>query len=103
MKHALLVAILVTGLAVTSASRAYGKEEAVTGQGSCGKAHETLIKVHEGERIVTYHLVNNDVTKAFHGKICKKPAQVKAEGDVETVDGRLELTPKSIELVKSKP
>ena len=43
--------------------------------------------------------MNNEVSKDFHDKICKKPAQVKATGDVKEVDGKMELTAIKIELV----
>ena len=102
MKNILLAAIAVAGLVIASASRVYAEDKTVTGQASCGKSHETLIKAQDGEETVTYHLVNNQVSKDFHEKVCKKPAQVKATGDVKTVEGRLELTPTSIELVKEK-
>ena len=38
--------------------------------------------------------------KAFHDKICKAPAKVKATGTVKKVNGKNELTPTEIELVK---
>jgi hypothetical protein len=102
MKNALLAAIVVAALALTSASNVYAKEATVIGKGSYDKLHETLIKVHKGDKTITYHLVNNAVTKAFRDKVSKKPAQVKAKGDLQSVNGRLEQTPKSIELVKAK-
>jgi hypothetical protein len=77
------------------------EDKTVTGDGTCIKGHQTAIKVQEGDKAVTYYLVENDVSKDFHGKICAKSAKVRASGDVkEATNGRWELTATKIELVK---
>jgi hypothetical protein len=50
---------------------------------------------------VTYHLTQNEVTKAFAKHLCAEKQKVKATGTVKTVNGKQELTPTKIELVKS--
>ena len=64
------------------------------------KECQNAIKVKEGGKTVTYYLVQNDVSKKFHGKVCKSIEKVKATGTVKEVDGKMELTPTKIELVK---
>jgi len=100
MRKSILTALVVAGLAIASAARAYADDKTITGQGMCSKGHQTVIKAQEGDKAVTYHLANNDVSKSFHDKICQKPAQVKATGEVKEVDGKMELTATKIELVK---
>ena len=99
MKKSILTALVVAGLAMASASRACADEKTVTGVGACGKSHQTVIKVQDGDKTATYYLANNEVSKDFHEKVCKKSAQVKATGDVKEVDGKMELTATKIELV----
>lgn len=98
MKHPILTAFVVAALAIASASRALAEVKTVIGEGACTGAHQTLIKVEEGGKTVTYHLVDNDVSKKFHSKICKTPAKVKATGDVKDSGGKLELSATSIEM-----
>jgi hypothetical protein len=96
-----MTALIVAGLALSTAFSVFADEKTITGEGSCAKSHKTEIKAKEGDKTVTYYLVENEVTKKFHNKICQKAAEVKAIGDVKEVDGKLELTPTKIELVKS--
>jgi hypothetical protein len=96
-----MTALVVAGLALSNAFSAFADEKTITGEGSCAKSHSTVIKAKEGDKTVTYYLVENEVSKKFHDKICQKAADVKATGDVKEVDGKLELTPTKIELVKS--
>ena len=98
MKKSILAAIVVAALAITSVSRSIAEEKTVTGEGACADSHQTQIKVQEGGKTVTYYLVENDVAKKFHSKICKNSAKVKVTGDVKDSGGKLELTATSIEL-----
>jgi hypothetical protein len=98
MKKSIVTALVVAGLAIASASRVFADEKTIIGEGSCGQAHQTVVKVQQGDKTVVYYLANNEVSKDFHPKICKKPAQVKATGDVKEVDGKMELTAIRIEL-----
>jgi hypothetical protein len=100
MKRSILTAIVVAGLAIASASRALAEEKTITGEASCSGSHQTVIKVQEGGKSVTYHLTENDVSKNFHSKICKTPGKVKASGDVKDAGGKLEMTATSIEVAK---
>lgn len=50
---------------------------------------------------VTCHLAQNAVTKEFAKNRCAEKKKVKATGTVKTVNGKPELTPTKIELVKS--
>lgn len=98
MKKNMLTAFAVAALAISSASRALAELKTVTGEGACTGSHQTLIKVEEGGKTVTYYLVENEVSKKFHSKICQTPAKVKATGDVKDSGGRLELSATSIEM-----
>jgi hypothetical protein len=100
VSKALLTAAVVASLALAFATRAIAEEKTITGEGSCGKSHETVIKAQEGDKTVTYHLAENDVAKKFHEKVCATPAKVKATGEVKEVDGKLQLTATKIEVVK---
>jgi hypothetical protein len=98
MKKSILTTLVIAGLAIASASRACADEKTITGVGACGKSHQTIIRVQEGDKTATYYLADNEVSKDFHDKICKKAAQVKATGDLKEVDGKMELTATKIEL-----
>ena len=98
----------MASLAIALNSRAADeKKKTITGDGMCAKCElkeakecQNAIKVKEGGKTVTYYLVHNDVSKEFHGKVCKATAKVKATGTVKEVDGKMELTPTKIDLVK---
>lgn len=86
-----------------------GKEITVKGEGKCAKCalHEAdkcqnVIETKENGKKVTYYLVQNDLSKEFHDKICKGPQKVTATGTVKTVDGKKELTVSKIDLAKSE-
>jgi len=109
MKPNLISTFVVAGLALACCSIALAeeKEKTITGEGVCAKCElketkscQAAIQVTEGGKPVTYHLVQNEVSKKFQNSFCQKPARVKATGAVTTVDGKLELTASSIELVK---
>lgn len=96
----MLAALVAASLMMASAARARAEDKTVTGDGMCIQGHQTAIKVQEGDKAVTYYLVENDVSKGFHGKICAKAAKVKASGDVKEANGRWELTATKIEFVR---
>lgn len=84
------------------------KERTITGEAMCAKCalHEgtkcqTVIqtKSKKGSKI-TYYLVQNDVSKAFHENVCKEAKKATATGTVKKVDGKREFTVTKIELVK---
>src|ERR1041385_5103323 len=81
--------------------------QTITGDGKCGKCAlketkecQNTVQVKEGDKTVTYYLVQNDVSKEFHEHICKGAKKVKATGTVKEVDGKKQLTATKIELVK---
>lgn len=105
MKSKWLKPILSTMLAVTfiaTTSFALAANTTITGMGKCAKEHQTTVLVDEDGKSVTYHLVDNDVSKNFHSKICSKTAKVKVTGEVKKVDGRMEMTASKIDLVTAK-
>ena len=108
MKKSVLAALVIAGLtaALTMKARA-DDEKTITGEGKCAKCAlketkscQNAIQVKEGDKTVTYYLVQNDVSKKFHENICQETKKVKATGTVKEVDGKKELTPTKIELVK---
>lgn len=98
MKKSILTAFVIAAVAIGSAASVLAEEKTVTGDGACSGSHQTVIKVQDGNKTVTYYLAENDVSKNFHKKICQAGAKVKATGDVKDVGGKLELTATSIEL-----
>ena len=79
----------------------------LSGDGKCAKCAlketkecQNTVQVKEGDKTVTYYLVENDVSKDFHSNICKGPKKVKASGTVKEVDGKMQLTATKIEVVK---
>ena len=108
MKKSLFAALAVAGLVLTLTLKARADEEkTITGEGKCAKcalketkACQNVVQVKEGDKTVTYYLVQNDVSKKFHDNICQESKKVKATGTVKEVDGKMQLTPTKIELVK---
>ena len=109
MKKQILTALGLVALTMTwqSTSLAADNEKTIIGEGQCAKCalHETkscqnTITVDENGKKVTYYLTDNQLSKDFHDNLCKSTAKVKATGTVSETDGKLELTPTKIELVK---
>ena len=81
------------------------KEVTVKGEAKCGmcmlsegSACNTVIQTEKGGKTVSYYVVDNDVSKAFHEDICHGAKKVVAKGTVSEVDGKQKLTLKKIEL-----
>ena len=111
MKTTLKTLLTIIALSLASASTAFaadeGKTETITGTGLCAKCSlketdscQNAIQVEKNGTKTTYYLVQNDISKKFHDKICKAPAKVKATGSVKKVNGKMEMTPTEIDLVK---
>ena len=108
MKRSLLATLLVAGLTMMFTLHARAADEkTITGEGKCAKCAlketkscQNAIQVKEGDKTVTYYLAQNDVSKKCHDNICQESKKVKATGTVKEVDGKMELTPTKIELVK---
>jgi hypothetical protein len=78
----------------------------ITGEGKCSKCAlkesekcHNVIQVDKNGKKVTYYLTKNDVSEAFHGKLCKESKKVTATGTLKKDDGKKELTVTKIDLV----
>ena|SRR5215510_10290161 len=108
MKKSVLAALLVAGITMAFTPKSLAADaKTFTGEGKCGKCAlketkecQNTLTVKEGDKSVTYYLVQNDISKDFHSNICKGPKKVKATGTVKEVDGKMQLTVSKIELVK---
>jgi len=108
MKKSLaLVAGVAAVLLAAATMRTLAAEPSVTitGEGKCAKCAlketkecQNVIQAEKDGKMVNYYLVGNDVSKEFHGKLCKESHKVTATGTVKEVDGKLQLTPTKIEL-----
>lgn len=74
-------------------------------QVKCGKCAlkeaescQNVIQTKKDGKPVTYFLVENEISKAFHGKLCKESRQVTATGTVKELDGKLYLTATKLDL-----
>jgi hypothetical protein len=108
-KLSVLTASVVALLTLAYATSVYAddKEVTVTGEGKCAKcllkeadACQNVIQVSENGKTVNYYLAKNDVSENFHKNLCKKAEKVTATGTVKEVDGKKELTAKTIEVAK---
>ena len=101
----LLISLILAGSSL--ASLADDKPRTIAGDGCCAKcalkekdACQNAIKVKDGDKTVTYYLVQNAVSKAFHKNLCSGSDKVKATGTVKEVDGQYEFTATRIEIDK---
>src|SRR5207247_9224370 len=62
---------------------------------------KNVLQVKEGDKMVTYYLVHNDVSKKFHDNICRETKKITVTGTVKVVDGKQQLTRTKIELSKA--
>jgi hypothetical protein len=84
------------------------KERTITGEAKCAKCMlketdkcQTVIQVKgKNDKLTTYYLADNDVSKKFHEAVCEKAKKVTAVGTVKKVDGKNELTVTRIEVAK---
>ena len=111
MKKAFTSLLLVAGLAfgITFAAQAEskGKEITISGKGCCAKCClkeadtcQNAVTVEKDGKKTTYYLVQNDVSKEFHGNVCKEVKAVTATGTCKKVDGKLQFTATKIEVDK---
>jgi hypothetical protein len=104
----ILSLLSVIGLAFalnTTSALASDKEVTLKGEAKCGKcmlnegtACNTVIQTKKGGKTVSYYVVDNDVSKAFHEDICHGAKKVVAQGTVSEVDGKQKMTLTKIEL-----
>jgi hypothetical protein len=106
MKNILLTlaAIAAASMLVTTAGAA---EKTLKGEGLCAKCElketskcQNAIRVEEGGKKVVYYIEDNDVSKAFHKKVCSATAPVTAKGTVSEKDGKKWLKASKIEETK---
>jgi RecG-like helicase len=97
-------AIFAASLALPSLA---ADEKTITGEGKCGKCAlketkscQNVVQVKEKDKTVTYYITDNDLSKKFHDNLCKETKKVTVTGTVKTVNGKQELTPTKMELVK---
>ena len=108
MKKSVLAALLVAGMTMALGVTARAADtKTLSGDGKCAKCAlketkecQNTVQVKEGDKTVTYYLVENAVSKDFHSNICKGPKKVKDSGTVKEVDGKMQLTATKIEVVK---
>jgi hypothetical protein len=104
----LATAVAMAFLASTSLrAESAGKEITLKGKGMCAKcclkqgdACENVVEVEKDGKKTTYHLADNQVSKDFHGNICKTVKPVSVTGTCKKVDGKLVVTASKIELAK---
>jgi hypothetical protein len=107
VKKSILSSLLIlafTGLVFAASG---GKEITLTGKGCCAKCClktaeecQNALTVEKDGKKTTYYFVQNDVAKAFHDNICKKPADIVVTAKCEKVGDKLQLTASKIELAK---
>ena len=110
MKKSLALVAGVAALllaAATVRSLAADENVTITGEGKCAKCSlketkecQNVIQTEKDGKKVNYYLVANDVSKEFHGKLCKETKKVTATGTVKEVDGKKEFTASKIEVAK---
>jgi hypothetical protein len=101
----MLLAIATPSFAAASGK---GKERTITGEAKCGKCAlkegekcQTVIQTENKKgKQITFYVMDNDVSKAFHENVCKDTKKVTATGTVKNVGGKNEFTASKIELVK---
>jgi hypothetical protein len=112
MKKSFLVSMFAAAFLAASAvfaadSATPAKEVTLVGSGQCAKCSlgktdecQNAIVVKQDGKEEVYLLTANDVSEKFHKKICKQAKDIKVTGVVKEVDGKKEITPSKIELVK---
>src|SRR5512140_1508008 len=99
-RTSLLIAVLLTMATSLFAAEHKGKTATLTGEAKCAKCAlkegdkcQTVIQTENKKgKTITYYLVENDVSKAFHANVCKATKKVTATGTVKKVDGKNEFT-----------
>lgn len=101
---AVAVAFSFLGLAAKAV-----EEKTIKGEAQCGKCTlketkdcQAVVKVKDGDKTVNYYIVQNDIAKKSHGKVCppNSKATFEVKGDVKEEGGKLVMTPTKIEVVE---
>ena len=100
MKRNKIVALTISALALVLSSNAFASNDSktITGSGGCS-GDERTVTVKEGDKEVVYHLVANEITRKYGDKLCGG-SKVKVTGAVTMMGDKMELTPRTIEVVK---
>ena len=103
----LLTPLLSAVILSLSAAGALAEDKTFKGEGCCAKCElkeakscQNAVKVKEGDKTVTYLLEHNDVSKAFHSKLCSGTAKVVIKGSLKEVDGKKVIVASKIDLDK---
>ena len=101
------IGLFMLALALPAVAEDKGKEITITGDAKCGKCAmketekcQNVIQVDKDGKKATYYLVQNDVSKKFHGNVCQETKKATATGTCKKVDGKLQFTATKIELAK---
>jgi len=102
---ALTIGVMMLTLVIGVASS--GGPVTITGDGACakcqlkeGKTCQVALTAVEDGKKVTYYLRDNAHTKEISKQLCTEHKQLRVTGTVQSLDGRFELTPSKIEVVK---
>ena len=98
----MLLALVTPSFAADSGK---GKERTITGEAKCalkeGEKCQTVIQTENKKgKTITFYVMDNDVSKAFHENVCKDAKKVTATGTVKNVAGKNEFTASKIEMAK---
>jgi hypothetical protein len=109
MKHFLLTALMIVSLALTAAAESKGKSITLSGKGCCAKCClkeadtcQNVLTVEKDGKKTKYYLVQNEVSKGFHGQICETVKDITVTGTCKKVGDKLEVTAEKIEAAKKK-
>lgn len=109
MKQFVTILACAVALAFSATARAEEKEKEIKGEGCCMKCElkkadkcQNAIKVKEEGKDVLYILEPNEVSKAFHSKVCSAPKKVVATGKVKKDGEKLILVASKIDLDEKK-
>ncbi len=79
----------------------------LSGTGVCAKCElgetsscQNAIQVTKDGKKITYYMVANEISKAFHKNVCSGPAKTLAIGAVEEKDGKMHLTAAKLSVVE---
>lgn len=109
MKKFITLAAVAAALSLSPALRAEEAEKEIKGEGLCLKCElskadkcQNAIRVKEDGKEVIYAMEQNEVSKAFHSKICSGVKKVVAKGKVKKDGDKRILVASKIELDEKK-
>ncbi len=108
MKTSLLAILFVSALSLAlNTARADDAKLTLSGEGKCTKCAmketdscQNAITIEEKGKKVTYYIEHNDVSKKFHGEVCKGPKNIKAEGALKEVNGKKVFAATKLDVAK---